>query len=214
MVVSAGGELVLGVMVSVPCGACGKVLRDGDEFCEACGARVTDAAKQAMAQQLWDREAARGNYDKHAKSARTTMVVLAVMFLLGGVAFFFLAQSQAEKALVNLAAAADSELLLEETAGAKTVGELRAAIHREPYQLLGLNVFLAAVMLGLWYWSKRALLPATITAFGIYVTLIVANGMADPKTLAQGVLVKIFVIAALVKGIHSAFTARKFELPT
>lgn len=199
------------VEVSVPCGACGKAVRGGDEFCEACGAKVGGELKAALRARL---EASHGGFADHGKkvkSAQSTIAVLSVLFVIGGVVFFFITQAQADKALVQLSGAGDAEPLAETIAGASTVGELRAALAREPYQVLGLNLFLAAVMLGLWFWSKRALLPAIISAFGIYIAVIVTSALYDPKTLAQGIFVKIFVIAALARGIQSALAARKLE---
>jgi hypothetical protein len=198
--------------VSVPCGACGKPVRGGDEFCEACGARVTEELKNVLRERL---ESSHAGYSEHAKrvrNARTTIVVLSVLFVLGGIVMFFITRSQADDALQNLAGADDSALLQTPVAGATTVGELERAIEREPWQVLGLNVFLAAVMLGLWVWAKRALLPAIITALGIYVTVIVASALLDPKTIAQGIFIKIIVIAALARGVQSALAARKLEL--
>ncbi len=77
--------------------------------------------------------------------------------------------------------------------------------------MLGINLFLALVMLGLWIWSKRATLPAIITALGIYVAVIIASALYDPATLAQGIVLKVLVIAALAKGVQSTLAARKLE---
>lgn len=199
------------VEVSVPCGACGKPLRGGDEFCEACGAKITDELKAARRARLEASDASFAQHTKRVKSAQSTIAVLSVLFVLGGAVLFFIAQSQADKALAQLGGAGDSEPLVEAIAGATTVGELRAALAREPYQVLGLNLFLAVVMLVLWIWSKRALLPAIISAFGIYIAVILASALHDPKTLAQGVFVKIIVVVALIKGIQSALAAHKLE---
>jgi predicted nucleic acid-binding Zn ribbon protein len=38
--------------VSVPCGSCGKPVRGGDDFCEACGAPVDDELKRAYRERL------------------------------------------------------------------------------------------------------------------------------------------------------------------
>lgn len=195
-------------VVSVPCGACGKPVRASDEFCEACGAKVSDALKAALRERLattHPMDTGRG------KNAQTTIGALSILFTLGGVVFFFITKSRADDALSRLSEAGATEPLAEMVEGATTVGELRTLLEREPYQILGLNLFLAAVMLGLWIWSKKALLPAMISALGIYVAVIVASGLYDPKTLIQGVLVKIVVIVALAKGIQSALAVRKLE---
>jgi hypothetical protein len=198
--------------VSVPCGACGKPVQGGDEFCEACGAKVSPELKAALRDRLEWTDLGYALHKKKMTSAQSTIGVLAILFVLGGIVFFFIARDQASDALVRLAGAGDAEPLVETIAGATTVGELRSALTSEPYQVLGLNLFLAAVMGGLWYWSKRALLPAIISALGIYIAIQVASALYDPKTLMQGVLLKIIITVALVKGVQSAFAARKLEL--
>jgi hypothetical protein len=198
--------------VSVPCGACSEPVRGGDDFCESCGGQVPEERKEAIRSRL---EASHSEYAEHRKrvrSARTVIVALSVLFVLGGVVMYFITRSQADDALGKLSGASDSALLREPIAGASTVGELKAAIERELWQALGLNLFLAAVMLGLWFWSKKSLLAAVITALGIYVAVMVASALFDPKTLAQGIIMKIIVISALAKGVQSALAARKLEL--
>jgi hypothetical protein len=201
------------VDVSVGCGGCEKPIRGGDEFCEACGARVSDEVKSALRARL---EASHSGYAEHTKklrSAQKTIGALAVLFIIGGVVFFFITRGQVNETLTILGDRSDSEVLLEPTLGAATVGELEAALEREPWQVLGLNLFLAAVMCGLWIWSKRgAVLPAIISALGIYVTVIVASALYDPTTLVHGILVKIIVITALAKGVQSTLAARKLEI--
>jgi len=195
--------------VSVPCGACGKPLRSGDEFCEACGAKVSAELKKAVRDRF---EASHIDFAGRAKSAQSTIGGLSVLFTLGGAVFFFITKGKSDEALAKLTGAGDGEPLEQTVAGARTVGELRGALQREPYQVLGLNLFLALVMLGLWMWSKRSLLPAIITALGIYVTVILASALYDPKSLAQGVIVKVIVIVALAKGVRAALATRKLEL--
>jgi hypothetical protein len=196
----------------VPCGACGKPVRGGDEFCETCGARVSDDLKRVLRQRL---EASHGDYAEHAKklrSAQTTILVLSVLFLVSGVIFFFITRAQAEQAAAGLGSASDAALLQTPVEGATTAGELRSLLERQPWQVLSLNVFLAVVMLGLWIWSKRSVLAAVITALGIYVMVVVANGLYDPATLAQGIIMKIFILLALARGVQSTLAARKLEL--
>lgn len=199
------------VDVSVPCGSCGKPLRGGDDFCESCGAKVTDELKQALRGRLEASDSSYAGHTKEVRSAQSTIAVLAVLFTIGGAVMFFMTRSTNEKALGQLSGAADGDPLVQVIEGASTVGELRALLEQEPYQVLGLNLFLAVVMLGLWFWSKRSLLPAIITAAGIYITVMLASALYDPKTLAQGIIVKIIVIIALIKGIKAALAARKLE---
>jgi hypothetical protein len=41
--------------------------------------------------------------------------------------------------------------------------------------------------------------------------VIVAGAIYDPKSLFQGVIIKVVVIAALAKGVRAALAARKLE---
>jgi len=197
------------VEVSAPCGECGKSVCSGDEFCEACGGKVSPELKKALSDRF---EASHIDFAGHGKSAQSTIGGLSVLFALGGVAFFFITKSNNGDALAKLTGVGDGELLAQAVAGASTVGELRGALEREPYQILGLNLFLALAMLVLWMWSKRSLLPAIITALGIYVAVIVAGALYEPKSLLQGVIVKVVVILALAKGVRAALASRRLEL--
>jgi len=200
------------VDVSLPCGACAKPVRSGDDFCEACGARVTPELKSTLGTKGAAAEWTLAAHDKKAQNTQKTIGALSILFVIGGVVFFFITRSQGETALAELAGVNDSEPLLHAVAGASTVGELRAALAREPWQVLGLNIFLALVMAGLWQWSKRALLPAAITALGLYVAVMVTSAVVDPASIAQGIIVKILVIAALANGVKSAAAVRRLEL--
>jgi uncharacterized membrane protein len=200
------------VEVSVPCGTCGKAIRGGDEFCEGCGAKVSPSLKTALRDRLEASHSGYADYKKKMLSAQGTIGALAVLFVIGGVVFFFITRSQVDAALVQLASVSDVQPLNEVVGSATTVGELRATLERQPYQVLGLNLLLALVMAGLWMWSKRTLLPAIIAALGIYVAVQVASALYDPATLAQGVILKVLVIVALVKGVQSALAAQKLEL--
>jgi hypothetical protein len=200
------------IEISVPCGTCGKPVRGGDEFCEACGTQVSAELKRALNARRDASDTAYAKHNKQVKEGQQAIGMLSILFVLGGVVFFFVTRSQVEDALQKLSAASASAPINHIVQGATTVGELRALLERQPWQVLGLNLFLAAVMVGLWVWSKRAVLPAILTALGIYVTVQVASLLFDPATIAQGIIMKVIVIAALVKGVKSALEARKLEL--
>lgn len=56
----------------------------------------------------------------------------------------------------------------------------------------------------LFQWSKRALLVAIVVANATHLVLIAANALADPRTLAQGMYLKIVIVAALARHVKSA----------
>lgn len=69
-------------------------------------------------------------------------------------------------------------------------------------------LILSGIMAGLAWWSRRAPLAAVLVATATYIALIVVNAILDPKTLGQGLLVKIIIIALLVRGIKAALALR------
>jgi len=200
------------VQIMEPCGACQKPVRNGDDFCEACGAAVPPEQKKRLKDSY---DVANVDFTPHAKqvqSAQQTIGWLSFLFVFGGVAFFFITRSKGQDALREIADADPATPLIHAVGGATTVGELRSALEQAPWQALGLNLFLAVVMLGLWFWSKRAALPAVITALGIYLAVQVGGALYDPASLAQGILMKILIIVALARGVKSALNARRLEL--
>lgn len=72
------------------------------------------------------------------------------------------------------------------------------------------NLFLCVIYLVLAAWCSRNPVGAILTAFIIYLTLMLVNLLIDPASLFQGVLIKFFVIAGLVKGIRSAQEAKGY----
>ncbi len=76
-------------------------------------------------------------------------------------------------------------------------------------QQLAINLGLAAVFLGLWFWAKKNVLAASVVALLLFITVVAINGVLEPGTLYQGIIVKIFFVAALVKAISAAQQERK-----
>lgn len=72
------------------------------------------------------------------------------------------------------------------------------------------NLFLCVLYLLLAAWCNHNPLGAILTAFIIYLTLMLVNLLIDPITLFQGVIIKCIVIAGFVKGIRSAQEAKGY----
>ena len=64
---------------------------------------------------------------------------------------------------------------------------------------------------GLFFWAKTNPFGASLTALIIYVTGMIVGAALDPATLAQGWLIKILVIAALVSGVRSGIAYAKLK---
>jgi hypothetical protein len=200
------------VKVSIMCPACNGAIVVGDKFCEKCGAKVTAEQEVSLRERLEHSSGDMAEHMKQVRAARQTIMVLAVMFVLGGVVMFFVAQSTAETALNNLSALDASMTYPEQVQGQTvTVGKLREMVEAEPRQLLFLNIFLAGLMGALWLWAKKSVLPAMLVALAVFATVHVASAMMDPKTIVQGIYIKIFAIVALTRGVRAALAARKLE---
>jgi hypothetical protein len=135
-----------------------------------------------------------------------------VLFAIGGVFMGLMAFTQSRTALSNLNGL-DADMMYPEPIEGElvTVAQLRDMIENEPFQLLALNLFLAALMLGLWWWAKSSVLPAILVALAVFVTVHVASALVDPKTIVQGVIIKIIAVVLLTRGVKSALAARKLE---
>ena len=66
-------------------------------------------------------------------------------------------------------------------------------------------------MAGLWVWAKKSLLPAILVALAVFVTVHVASAIIDPKTIVQGIIIKIVALVALTRGVKAALAARRLE---
>ncbi len=70
------------------------------------------------------------------------------------------------------------------------------------------NFVICLLYLILAAWSSRNAFGAILTAFTIYITVQVVNAFVDPATILSGIILKVILIAAFVKGIRSAIDAR------
>ena len=68
---------------------------------------------------------------------------------------------------------------------------------------------LAIVYLVLGYWSQQKPLIALVLGLLVYVTNMVINAIIEPETIYKGIIIKVVIIAFLIKGINSAMELRK-----
>ena len=83
-----------------------------------------------------------------------------------------------------------------------------ASRHRAAGGRLNGSLVLVAIMAILAVWAKKAPLAALVVATATYCVLIVTSAIVDPRTIAQGLILKIVVITLLVRGIKSALALR------
>jgi len=177
----------------IKCPACATVAKPYDRFCAKCGqAMPTGEQYQAT---------------KHVKHATGAIKILAVLFLIFGILMYFVTKGQADASLAKLEGA-EAGATYELQGKTYTTQELRDALDWEPKSVLIVNLVLAAIMAVLAWWGRRAPLAAVLLATATYAVVIVANAIADPTTIGQGIIVKIIIIAFLVKGIKAALALR------
>ena len=71
------------------------------------------------------------------------------------------------------------------------------------------NLVLSLMYLILASWADKNAFGAILTAFIVYITVHIINGIIDPLTIFQGLLMKVIFIGAFVKGIQSALEANR-----
>lgn len=76
---------------------------------------------------------------------------------------------------------------------------------------LGICVFLAAVFIGLGFWTKKKPYAAIVTALCLYVGLIILAGIDEPETLVRGIILKVVIIVYLAKGLCNAKEAERMR---
>jgi hypothetical protein len=176
------------------CPGCKAGIQLLDEYCTSCGHALGTP----------DRFLNR----RSVQSATTAIRVLAVLFAIFGVVIYFATRGTTLEALDNLAQFEDQEILEPIDGVTYTAGELRAQVLWEHRGVLVVNLILAALMLVLAWWSKRQPLAAILIATAIFVVVQILGAIVDPKTIVQGIIVKIIIIVVLVRGIKGALEAR------
>lgn len=179
----------------IKCTGCGKLLKPYDKFCPTCGDTAPTAATYVHRETV-------------AKATRT-IGWLGALFVVSGIVLFLVQRSQARKVLGQLAQMDPDSILPNRINGViYTVRSLRHLVLWEQWSVLVSGLILGAVMAGLAVWGRRAPLPAMIIAAATYCVVVVTNAIIEPITLAQGLVLKIVVIALFYRGIKAALALR------
>ena len=76
-------------------------------------------------------------------------------------------------------------------------------------KLIIMNLLLAFLYAGLGYWSNTKPFAAIFTGGLIYLGIIILNAVFEPLTIIQGIIFKVFFIAAFTKAAYGAY---KFKI--
>jgi hypothetical protein len=80
-----------------------------------------------------------------------------------------------------------------------------------PGAVLLINLIVSGLYAGLGYWCRAQPVPAIISGLILYAVVTVLNAVIDPSTLLKGIIIKIFIIAFLIKGLISAYEAQRIK---
>jgi len=101
-----------------------------------------------------------------------------------------------------------AKIIIYVLAGIVFLQGLYLGLANDDFVLMIVNLCICLLYLILAAWADKNPFGAILTAFIIYVTLIIVNAFLDPPKLFQGLLMKLFFVAAFVKGIRSAKDAQ------
>lgn len=71
------------------------------------------------------------------------------------------------------------------------------------------QIILSVIYVVLGYWSQQKPLIALVLGLLVYATTVVLMALIEPSTIYRGIIIKIFVIVYLGRGINSALHLRK-----
>jgi hypothetical protein len=194
--------------VSIPCGICPSEIPYGIGACPGCGRAVDERDRNALRVRLEGGNFVAYGRGKHVRSASKWIGALAILFAVSAPLMYAAQSMQADKALAHLQSFDEDAILQPIDGKTYTAGELRAEVRREPLRALIGGLVLAGLMAVLWVWSRRAPLPAIGCALALFVVVQVVSAVLDPTSIAKGIIVKIFALIALWRGLQAALAAR------
>ena len=81
----------------------------------------------------------------------------------------------------------------------------------EKASVLITNLVLSAIYVGLGLLSRKKPKAALIAGFSIFILTTLLNVLIEPMSLAKGIIVKIVIVVALIKGIRAVTEAQKIR---
>ncbi len=75
----------------------------------------------------------------------------------------------------------------------------------------GIQIVIGLIFLGLALWSKQKPVQAFTTALVIYIALFILFGIIDPTNFFRGIIIKVFLVIALIKGLKDAKEAEDMK---
>lgn len=196
------------------CPKCGVAVTADEKFCSGCGAGIAVGfdGNAVLQERVAPPQVTLAN--EHLGTARKWLLAISIITLISGIVFYAINKSEIEKQIRDAEVQMSSFTPEERDARFKeavgmTWDEAVASDRGSVNLLLAVNVALAVIYFGLWFWAKKNAYAASLVALLLFITVIVISAVWDPKTLAQGVLVKILFTAALVKAVTAGREERR-----
>jgi hypothetical protein len=190
-------------VVSVPCEECEGRIREGDEFCTACGIPVSESVKAAIATRRAEKEehelaksdALEGEASRHARTltlARWALLVLAAIELVQGLTSFQESVPQSAADVAWAASLEDSYVLVDDLGIKYTKSELLWLYERRPGSLLVGRVTTAVLLVALFALARRATFATLLAGALAYLALFLGQGL-DAAFFPKAILLLIAV---------------------
>lgn len=146
------------------------------------------------------------------RNASNWVLAITVLQLAFGLVFGLGTKLQSDRALAKLATQ-DDDALFDVAGQSVTTVELRRMVQQESVQAFVLPMGLGVVFLVLYFWARKAPLPALATALALYVTVQMISIVLVPSQLMSflGTALKIMCIAALARGVKAALQERAIQ---
>jgi hypothetical protein len=177
------------------CPHCGAGNAIGSTFCGSCGKalpavvpggpRVVTAGTSGATST--GRELLADELKKKMRKASGALLAVAILQTIFGPVMLMMAKADAER-----------------QAGAGAVFEIKPVAYAIVFGI-------AAAFFALFVWSRFQPFAAAIVGLVLFISIWLMDIIADPTMIAKGILVKIIVIAVLVKAIQAGSEYRKLQ---
>lgn len=177
------------------CPKCSAPVTEGQAFCESCGEQLKEGVARREAMPRTGGEIT-DQHRKHIRSARFAIMFVAIVTI--GVSIFFWFKLKGE--------------IEDIPPGFLVDGAVKKAIAFQKVAVAS-TFFLGLVFSGLFFWAKKNPFGASLTALIIYATSILVQAGIEPSTLVNGIIIKVIIVLALVRGVQAGLAFKKLSSP-
>ncbi|HEX7897505.1 MAG TPA: zinc ribbon domain-containing protein [Planctomycetota bacterium] len=193
------------------CPKCAGPIALGELFCPACGHKMAPPARPSAAAAYQRR-----GEESTVRTGRGWILAVSILTLLWSFVQFGIGKSEVEKQIANAERQLENvDPEARDEHFKKTIGmtwdEAIAHDRGQVTLLFVINLALAGLYFGLWWWASRNAFTAALIALILFISVALISAIVDPKTIVQGILVKVLFIAALSKAVSAAYAQRKLR---